>query len=293
MSSDTVDAQGLPAESNDHDEQDARGEPRRDLHKSAPPLMSEADFVSDRYNMKHPERGMALIINNKTFHPRTGMGQRTGTDVDASKMNDLFTTLGFEKVRPLDDVTVADMREALVLAAKEDHTDRDCFVCVILSHGEEGYVYGTDDKIPIDELVMPFKGHKCPSLAGKPKLFFIQACRGQELDRGATVADGEGDEMEEEVIVRRIPSEADFLMAYSVVPGFFAWRNSSRGSWFIQAVYDVIMKHWNTLDLLTMMTRVNKKVAYDFESNASAEYMRRKKQIPCITSMLTKDVFFK
>ena len=27
--------------------------------------------------------------------------------------------------------------------------------------------------------------------------------------------------MEDEIIVRRIPSEADFLMAYSVVPGTY------------------------------------------------------------------------
>ncbi|KAK3714773.1 hypothetical protein RRG08_030073 [Elysia crispata] len=111
MSSDTVDAIGDSSEIND--ELDARGEPRRGLHRSAPPLMSEADFVSDRYNMKHSERGMALIINNKTFKSRTGMGERTGTDVDASKMNELFTALGFEKVRPLDDLTVAEMREEL------------------------------------------------------------------------------------------------------------------------------------------------------------------------------------
>lgn len=58
--------------------------------------------------------------------------------------------------------------------AKQDHTNSDCFVCFILSHGDEGYVYGTDNKVPIDELVLPFKGHACPSLAGKPKLFFIQ-----------------------------------------------------------------------------------------------------------------------
>ena len=82
--------------------------------------------------------------------------------------------------------------------------------------------------------------------------------------------------------------------------GYFAWRNSARGSWFIQAIFEVFMKKqpdgktraWETMDLLTLMTRVNKKVAYDFQSNASREFMNMKKQIPCVTSMLTKDVFF-
>ncbi|GFO38322.1 caspase-3-like [Plakobranchus ocellatus] len=286
--SDHVDAKG------DYDQTDARGETRYDKHRSMPPKVSELDFVSDHYNMKHDERGLALIINNKKFHPRLGLSERTGSDVDAYKMHMLLGTLGFEKIQQHDNVKANDMKDLLYQAAKKDHTDSDCFACVILSHGEEGYVFGTDNKISVDDLVLPFKGDRCTSLAGKPKLFFIQACRGQELDRGTTVADAIGDqEAEEEIVVRSIPTEADFLMAYSVVPGFFSWRNSARGSWFIQAIYDVFTEHWQDLDLLTMMTRVNKKVAYDFESNASEEYMRRKKQIPCITSMLTKDVFFK
>ncbi len=62
----------------------------------------------------------------------------------------------------------------LFSVGKVDHRNSDCFACVILSHGEEGAVYGTDGPVEIKELVEPFKGHKCPDLAGKPKLFFIQ-----------------------------------------------------------------------------------------------------------------------
>jgi hypothetical protein len=55
-----------------------------------------------------------------------------------------------------------------------DHSDNDCFACAILSHGEEGIVYGKNGKIDIKKLLQPFKGNNCDSLAGKPKLFFIQ-----------------------------------------------------------------------------------------------------------------------
>ncbi len=40
-----------------------------------------------------------------------------------------------------------------------------------------------------------------------------QACRGTQLDAGVQADDAGGDEAE------RIPTEADFLMAYSTVPG--------------------------------------------------------------------------
>ena len=60
------------------------------------------------------------------------------------------------------------------VASNYDHSEVDCFACAILSHGDEGVVYGTDGIVKIDELVSPVKGANCPSLIGKPKLFFIQ-----------------------------------------------------------------------------------------------------------------------
>ena len=62
----------------------------------------------------------------------------------------------------------------IIVASRVDHGNSDCFACAILSHGEEGMVYGTDGIIQIDTLVAPLKGDRCSSLAGKPKLFFIQ-----------------------------------------------------------------------------------------------------------------------
>ena len=49
---------------------------------------------------------------------------------------------------------------------------------------------------------------------------FIQACRGQGLDAGVEVCDSDDTQDETDAgKLRRIPSMADFLLAYSVVPG--------------------------------------------------------------------------
>ena len=53
-----------------------------------------------------------------------------------------------------------------------NHEDCDCFAVTILSHGAEGFVYGTNEAIEIRKLVEPLK--TCKTLVGKPKLFFIQ-----------------------------------------------------------------------------------------------------------------------
>jgi caspase-like apoptosis-related cysteine protease len=75
--------------------------------------------------------------------------------------------------------------------------------------------------------------------------------------------------------------------------GFYSWRNTQKGSWFMQALCEAFDKYGFTLDLLTLLTFVNRKVAIEYESNVPTNiYMHQQKQIPCITSMLTRLVKF-
>ena len=67
-----------------------------------------------------------------------------------------------------------------------------------------------------------------------------------------------------------------------VLTGYYSWRNSVRGSWFIQALCDVLERYaggQHPSDLLSMMTRVCRRVAYEFESNVDNAVMSRKKQV--------------
>lgn len=51
-----------------------------------------------------------------------------------------------------------------------------------MSHGEEGYLTTKEgEKVLLDDIFALFNNVNCPSLAGKPKLFFIQSCRDGEL----------------------------------------------------------------------------------------------------------------
>ncbi|XP_055015129.1 caspase-3-like isoform X2 [Boleophthalmus pectinirostris] len=172
--------------------------------------------------------------------------------------------------------------------SQEDHSNCASFVCVILSHGDEGVIFGTDGCEKLDVLTRYFKGHNCKSLIGKPKLFFIQACRGADFDGGI-----ETDSVDASVdpSTDRIPVEADFLYAYSTAPGYYSWRNTQNGSWFIQSLCEILEEH-KDLELMQIMTRVNRKVAYHFESASNLPGFSGKKQIPCIVSMLTKEFYF-
>uniref|UniRef100_A0A8D0H6B4 Caspase-3 n=1 Tax=Sphenodon punctatus TaxID=8508 RepID=A0A8D0H6B4_SPHPU len=255
--------------------------------KSLPVSKSkDSDIQPDEsYKMDYPERGICVIVNNKNFHPSTGMAFRSGTDVDAARARDIFMILGY-KVKLHNDLSVNQIAEVLQNVAKDDHSKRSSFVCVLLSHGEDGLIYGTDRHLELKMLTSLFRGDKCKSLAGKPKLFFIQACRGTELDSGI-----EADSGPEESTCQRIPVEADFLYAYSTAPGYYSWRNSSDGSWFIQSLYLMMKQYAHKLELMQILTRVNRKVA-EFSSYSNRPDFHAKKQIPCIVSMLTKDLYF-
>ncbi|CAF0709543.1 unnamed protein product [Brachionus calyciflorus] len=236
------------------------------------------------YRMNYPRRGFAIIINNKRFDPRLDMPARDGTDLDADCLENTLKKLGFDTKR-FNDCSASLIRELMLRYAKADHSDSDCFMTVIMSHGEDGVIYGIDKEIEIERLIQPFRLNR--TLAGKPKLFFIQACRGNQLMEGI---DSNPYDIQ---YVNKIPMEADFLIAYSTVSGYFSWRNSANGSWFIQSLCNILNEMGRSSEIMQILTAVNRRVAYHYESRTNDSSMNGKRQIPCIVSMLTKELYFK
>lgn len=209
--------------------------------------------------------------------------------MDAENLYFRFRELGFEPVIHAN-MTRKAMLEELDRLGQQDYRDDDCFVCCILTHGDRDVLYATDGKFPVDSVMDPFRGDVCPTLLGKPKLFFIQACRGDRLDAGTPVVLETSDSPGQ---IYRIPTHADFLAAYSTVPGFYSWRNTSQGSWFVQGLCSVLQERARSADLLSMLTVVCRRVALYYESCVPGDPgMDRKKQVPSITSTLTRLVYF-
>lgn len=239
------------------------------------------------YNMNHNSRGFCVIFDNENFEK---LPKRHGSQRDSTGLYTLFRSMSFD-VKIYKDKSYKDIKKVLEYYSRLDHCDMDCFVCCILTHGEHGSLYATDTKFPIDTMFTYFLGNNCRSLVGKPKIFFVQACQGDRLDDGVAVVGADSDDSQN--VYFSIPTHADFLIAYSTIPGFFSWRNTQDGSWFMQAVIAIFNEYHRELDLLTMLTMVNHRVAFSKCSNAEVEEYNRKKQVPCITSMLTRRVFLR
>ncbi|XP_064366658.1 caspase-6 [Dromaius novaehollandiae] len=254
----------------------------------------------EQYKMNHQRRGVALIFNHEHFFWHLMLPERRGTTADKNNLTCSLTHLGFE-VRCFDDLKAEDMLEKIYDASAEDHSDADCFVCVILSHGEDDHVFAYDAQIKIETITSMFRGDRCQSLAGKPKIFIIQACRGDKHDDPVVVrdlVDGAEDESlasETEVdaaSVYTLPAGADFLMCYSVAQGYFSHRDTLNGSWYIQDLCEALKRHGSSLEFTELLTVVNRKVSHRKVDRCKDRNAIGKKQIPCFASMLTKKLYF-
>lgn len=247
-----------------------------------------------------------LVINNVNFYndPRP----RNGARHDLDNLKRFMKEAGFRSVeeRIYYDLRKSQMLDILELTRLNGAlAEHDSFICIIMSHGNEEGILGIDSQaIPVDDITAKFQGgDQCPQLVAKPKLFFLQACRGDVDDKGYYVPRGpssedvyaDSDNFQEMPV--KLPSDADFLIAYSTTKGYVSHRRftdsartaaaygESLGSWFISCLVQVLRANSHKEDLMTMLTRVNKAMS-EFYTERGA------KQISCQLSMLTKKVYF-
>ncbi|XP_064849310.1 caspase-8 isoform X2 [Oncorhynchus masou masou] len=242
----------------------------------------------EHYSMTCNPRGTCLIINNYHFMGFSGLTDRPGTEQDEKALHNVFSKLGF-KVEVCGDLTEKTMLGAVEELGGRSHIQADALVVCVLSHGEKGCVLGTDGgEVPIRSLTQPFTSKQCPSLMGKPKLFFIQACQGKGFQQGAlftpSIRQREGRYEADAGAIESIPCDADFLIGMATVEECKSFRNTKEGSIYIQELCKQL--EWGAdrgEDILSVLTRVNREV--------SSGVYRDSKQMPEPKYTLTKKLF--
>ncbi|XP_076018385.1 caspase-8 [Genypterus blacodes] len=252
----------------------------------------------DYYSLTHNPRGVCMIISNETF-VGPELRNRPGTKEDEMILREVFSSLGF-KVEIRRDLTAAAMRKEVAELSRQNFLQHDALVVCVLSHGEVGCVFGIDGKeVLLRELTKLFTSEKAHTLAGKPKLFFIQACQGKQSQKGAfpcppNPAGGEGDRqsgLEEDagpIQGETVPFDADFLLGMATVQEYKSFRNTSTGSIYIQELCRQLEKSAGSSapdDILTVLTRVNREVSRGVYLNC--------KQMPEPKYTLTKKLVLK
>lgn len=149
----------------------------------------------------------------------------------------VFKWLQFETVEYMN-LEGEKIKDTVKEYSKKDHRNMDCFVCFILSHGEKNKIKGVDDVcVNIEDLVSCFTGTNCPSLAGKPKVFIIQACQGSLGHPSVTVEPDSSGHLEVDATpLTSIPDKADILIGMATVEDYLSFRSRRTGSVYIQSL---------------------------------------------------------
>ena len=142
-------------------------------------------------------KGHCIIIN-QTFQGDPVL-KRHGTERDEEKLIKVWNKLGCR-----DNIYVKrDLSRADILSAFKDFiriaegNPPDFMVVIVLSHGRINPKTGQDEIIDIKKKGLSFNkiknvfidGKNCPLMVGKPKLFYFQACRGNQRQCCETTAD--------------------------------------------------------------------------------------------------------
>eukprot|EP00058_Branchiostoma_floridae_P017154 XP_002602642.1 hypothetical protein BRAFLDRAFT_81923 [Branchiostoma floridae] len=266
----------------------------------------------DVYKMDHVPRGCALIVSNTKFN---GRPPRKGGDVDLSNVTALFKGLSFETYI-LENITAKGIEdEILAFSKRQEHSQMDCCVVVLMSHGHRNVIAGTDNKpVRLEDIFTMFDNDKCPQLIGKPKLFFIQACRGGKVDKGVAVPEDDEDTLEpvfrnglksemrsllqitteedESDGPETKPTRTDMLFGYATQLDHKAFRDCTSGSWFIKTITEVFMNQAKDKHLLELMTTVMSEVSKRTASSSTKPEIRGGKEVAEFVSSLHKMLYF-
>ncbi|XP_068823413.1 CASP8 and FADD-like apoptosis regulator isoform X2 [Capricornis sumatraensis] len=223
--------------------------------------------VEERYKMQSKPLGICLIIDC------------IGNDTDI--LRDTFTFLGYE-VRHFLYLTMTDITNILrQVAQMPQHRDSDSFACILVSRGGSQSVFGVDQThsgVPLDHIRRMFMADMCPSLSGKPKLFFIQSyvkSEGQledssflEVD-GPSVKSAESKARQPGAYQDLIHREADFFWSLCKADVSLLEGPSSSPSLYLRCLSQKLWKE-RKHSLLELHTELNSLV-YDWNSKVSAK----------------------
>ncbi|KAK9302737.1 hypothetical protein QLX08_005356 [Tetragonisca angustula] len=237
-------------------------EPLQISVRKATSFLDDAAYENvQTYPMRSKPRGLVLIITNIDYaHP--DKEPRTSAIYDELNLKQLFEQMGFH-VFSFCNLTAQEMLNEIKEFSKHKDLRKvdSCFV-IISSHGNISTQYEITEiegveKHNLDtiqsrktilcvDILSYFTAENCPHLAGKPKVFIFQLCRGTKKQKR------NNREM--------LRSYEDMLLVYATLPGYVAFRDTITGSWFIQILCEVFMKYAHKAHLQDLLNMVDERL---------------------------------
>ncbi|XP_029602345.1 caspase-14-like isoform X1 [Salmo trutta] len=207
-----------------------------------------ADCKLEMYTIRS---GKAFLLCDET---------REGSEHDVKIIERLFQTNGFENPT----VSKAENKEAVMTEFRRFRDqltgDVGCLMVVIMCHGRLGHIsLSNGEEIQLETIYQLFNNSQCPALREKPKLFVVQACRGEKLHYEHPQIDG--NIMNSCNFVRELlPTESDVMVVYAVCPDKLAIRHKDHGCPMFVKMSEVFENENTHLHIYELFTQVNRRL---------------------------------
>ena len=230
-------------------------------------------------------RGLAIIVTNDysssqdcLVKAKTRLPPLPGTLVDGVEMKATFESIGFAVYWGKN---VGQERFFKIIHEARSYPSYrklqyKCVIFVFSGHGDSGDILYLQDGYSLNitrDFIEPFLPDSAYNLGSLPKLFFIDACRGEKnmdtvlvpgdsVPRGK-IAPAEVDESTyarggKKIDIKSIPAKGGVLVAYSTVSDYRAWERQDKGGVWLQLLaQEIRSSHCSIDDVLTI---VNKKL---------------------------------
>ncbi|XP_026352552.1 caspase-14-like isoform X1 [Ursus arctos] len=227
-----------------------RGIPRKILKRSYDCVDGELDC----YDLKGKRKAFVMCVEKS----------RPGAHRDIHLMEEWLGQCQFEHTQCINPnkmeliKKIRSFRDGL----NESKDDVGCCLVTLMSHGEKGFIKMEDgEKVSLEDIFEMFNNKNCPALQEKPKIFIIQACRGEKRDCGVETDDEpmESDDISEK---RRLPTFSDYFIIYPTQADHVALRHPRTGSVMIEAMSEVFKQYGNKWHIADFFTKVNNRVVH-------------------------------
>jgi hypothetical protein len=193
-----------------------------------------------------------VIINNEKFKGEKLKDLENDDAKHTPWLLSAFHSLHFRNMYRENLSSKAMLKTLEDVALEQDLRQHDALCVFFLSHGSSNTVVGSDGKdVHIRDILQIFSDKNCPQLKGKPKLFFVHACRSAEDRKVKPKFCPENDEI--------IPY-SDMILCYSTVNGFSVEDHLPIGSDYCCELARIL--YWDPFDkdLIEILNLVDKKV---------------------------------
>lgn len=215
--------------------------------------------VSDAVFNSPEAVGLAIIISND--YTSTRHSELPGTQIDAIKMKDTFARLKYATVCR-HNIKTLELNSLLVEASRNVHYPPNYkrIVFVFAGHGNHNNCLFMQDgkETHVKSIIKFFLPIEAQHLAHIPKLFFIDACRGDSIDPGCIAGchvscKSRGGEPLTNLL---LPSKGNYLLAYSTTSGYQSYEMKDKGGMWLRILAENLRaSRKSVLDVLTEVNR--------------------------------------